>query len=199
VRVLGIIPARGGSKGIPRKNLALIAGRPLIAYTIDAAKQATRLTELIVSTDDQEIADVARTLGVEVPFIRPAELAQDDTPTVAVVQHACKFLLEMNRHYDAICILQPTSPQRSEKLIDECVRKFRDSDADSLVTVVRVPQQYNPMWVYWKRGQDELELVTGGIEPIPRRQMLPSAFIRDGRVYLARTAAIQSQGSLYGG
>src|SRR3989344_1993183 len=120
--ILGIITARGGSKGIPRKNIKDLCGKPLIAYTIEAAKDSGVFSRLIISTDDQEIADVAKQYGAELPFMRPAELAQDATPHVPVLQHAVSWLRD-NEHFfpDYVMILQPTSPMRQDFHIKEAV------------------------------------------------------------------------------
>jgi CMP-N,N'-diacetyllegionaminic acid synthase len=136
VDVLGLIPARGGSKGIPGKNLALVAGRPLLEWTIDAARAARELTRVVVSTDDGEIARVAA--GVDV-LRRPPELARDDTPMLDVVHHAIAELAP-----DVIVVLQPTSPLRGARHIDEAVRLLRETDADCVVSVVEVPHRYRP-------------------------------------------------------
>src|SRR2546423_8592254 len=109
-RVLGIITARGGSKGIPRKNIRFLGAKPLLQYTAEAALSAKRLTRVILSTEDQEIADVGRKCGLDVPFMRPAELALDSTPTLPVLQHAVRELEAAGNRYDAICLLQPTNP-----------------------------------------------------------------------------------------
>src|SRR5258706_10337909 len=122
MEVLGIIPARGGSKGIPRKNLVRLAGRPLIAYTCDAARGSERLTRVIVSTDDDEIAETARGLGVEVPFMRPAHLAADETPMVDVLLDALATLGRVDNYRpDVIVLLQPTSPLRRSAHVDAAV------------------------------------------------------------------------------
>jgi CMP-N,N'-diacetyllegionaminic acid synthase len=133
--VLGLIPARGGSKGIPRKNLAPVAGKPLLAWTIDAARAATELTRVVVSTDDDEIASAA---GVEV-LRRPAELAADETPMLDVVRHAVAELSP-----DVVVLLQPTSPLRRAEHIDAAVRLLLESGADAVVSVVVVPHRYSP-------------------------------------------------------
>jgi CMP-N,N'-diacetyllegionaminic acid synthase len=133
--VLGLIPARGGSKGIPRKNLAPVAGKPLLAWTIDAARAATELTRVVVSTDDDEIASAA---GVEV-LRRPAELAADETPMLDVVRHAVAELSP-----DVLVLLQPTSPLRRAEHIDAALRLLLESGADAVVSVVVVPHRYSP-------------------------------------------------------
>lgn len=198
MKILGVIPARGGSKGVVRKNLAEVHGKPLLAYTIEQAKLADRLDSVVVSTEDQEIAEVAKSLGVEVPFLRPDELAGDATPTIDVLVHLCKTMRERGADYDAICLLQATSPMRRKGLIDDCIERFEQAQVDSLVTICEVPHQFNPSWVFWKDDNQRLELATGGVEPIPRRQLLPPAFIRDGRIYLSRTNTIVDSQSLYG-
>src|SRR5438552_7751137 len=121
LKVIGIIPARGGSKGVPRKNIRPLAGKPLLAYTAEAALAARRLSGVLLSTDDAEIAEAGRQCGLEIPFLRPAELAQDNSPTLPVLQHAVAWLESQGRHYDAICLLQPTSPFRSRGMIDGCI------------------------------------------------------------------------------
>jgi CMP-N-acetylneuraminic acid synthetase len=198
MRVLGIIPARGGSKGVPRKNIKLLCGKPLIAYTIEAAINSKRLTRTIVSTEDQEIADVARSLGADVPFLRPRELADDTTPTLPVVLHALNSLESAGDTYDVVCLLQPTSPLRRADDIDSCIELLENSGADSVVSVLPVPDSYNPRWVYWKSVDGTLTLSTGESEPVMRRQDLSPAFHRDGSVYAVRTKVVVKERSLYG-
>jgi CMP-N-acetylneuraminic acid synthetase len=135
VEVLGLIPARGGSKGIPRKNLAMLAGKPLLAWTVDAARGAQELTRVVVSTDDDEIAAAA---GVDV-LRRPPELAQDDTPMLDVTRHAVAELSP-----DVVVVLQPTSPLRRAKHVDACVRLLLESGADAVLSVVEVPHAFRP-------------------------------------------------------
>jgi N-acylneuraminate cytidylyltransferase len=123
MKLLALIPARGGSKGVPRKNIKLLNGKPLVAWTIDAAKQATCINKIVVTTEDKEIAAIAQQLGAEVPFMRPAELAADDTPGIAPVLHAIELLPE----FDWVLLLQPTSPLRSvidiEGIVNLCLER----------------------------------------------------------------------------
>ena len=196
-KVLGIITARGGSKGIPRKNLAMLLGKPLLQYTAEAALAASTLSDTILSTDDEEIAEVGRRCGLEVPFMRPNELARDDSPTLPVMQHAVNFLQNLGRDYEAVCLLQPTSPLRSAEHIDACVRMLFVESADAVMTVLPVPHQYNPRWVYFQEN-GTLRLSTGETEPIPRRQELPPAFHREGSVYVVRSDVLLGKNSLYG-
>lgn len=198
MRVLGLIPARGGSKGVPRKNVRLLGGKPLIEYTVEAALRAGRVNRVLVSTEDAEIASVAKSLGAEVPFLRPASLAQDDTPMLPVITHATEAVIAEGWVPDVICLLQPTFPFRRPEAIDACIELLEAQAADCVITVHRVPAHFNPHWVYFERPDGCLQLSTGESEPIPRRQALPPAFYRSGAVYVTRTATITKHGSLYG-
>src|SRR5262249_36192083 len=153
MRILGLIPARGGSKGVPRKNIKLLCGRPLLAYTVEAALSSSFLSRVILSTEDEEIARVAQRFGVEVPFLRPQDLARDETPMLPVAQHALRFLEERDERFDALCLLQPTNPLRSAEDIDACIQLLETSHADAVVTTLRVPAEHNPHWVYFKDAQ----------------------------------------------
>jgi len=198
MRVLGLIPARGGSKGVPRKNIRPLAGRPLLCYTADAALSARTLTRVIVSTDDGEIAHVAIACGLDVPFVRPDELARDDTPTLPVVQHALRAVEATDGAYDAVCLLQPTNPLRTADDIDGCVGLLQETGADSAVTVLPIPAEHNPHWAYFRTAEGELHLSTGEAQPIARRQELPAAYHREGSVYVTRRAVLLTGNSLYG-
>jgi CMP-N,N'-diacetyllegionaminic acid synthase len=198
MRTLGLVPARGGSKGVPRKNVRPLCGKPLLEYTAEAALGARRLSRVVLSTDDPVIADVGRRCGLEVPFLRPAELARDDSPTLPVVQHALDFFARRHETFDAVCILQPTTPLRPPEYIDECIELLEESGADAVVTIVPVPPEHNPHWVYFRREDGRIELSTGEATPIPRRQDLPPAFRREGSVYVTRTEVVTRAGSLFG-
>jgi CMP-N-acetylneuraminic acid synthetase len=195
-RVLGVIPARGGSKGVPGKNLMPIGGRPLLAYTADAAMASRRLTRVIVSTDDEGIARTARALGLDVPFMRPADLSQDITPMLPVLQHAARMMAAAGDAPDAIVLLQPTSPLRQAAHIDAAVDLLIASGADSVVTVVEVPHQFNPVSVMALDG-DRLRPFLPG-PPILRRQDKPRVFARNGPAVLAVRTSVLERGSLYG-
>lgn len=198
MHVLGLIPARGGSKGVARKNARKLCGKPLVQWTIEAALNTCTLSRVVVSTDDEEIATIARACGADIPFMRPPELARDDTPTFPVVQHALEALAKCGEEFDAVCLLQPTSPFRRPSDIDHCVELLAMSGADSVVSVRRVPSEYNPYWVYFRMPEGTLELSMGGTEPIPRRQLLPPAFHRDGTIYVTRREIILRENNLYG-
>ncbi len=198
LRVLGLIPARGGSKGVPGKNTRLLDGKPLLAYTAEAAFMARRLTRVILSTDDEEIAGIGRSLGLEVPFMRPADLSGDDTPMLPVVQHALGAVEAAGAEFDAVCLLQPTTPFRRGEDIDGCIGLLESRGADAVMTVLPVPVTYNPHWVYFSDGDGSLRLATGERAPVPRRQALPPAFHREGSVYVTRRDVVMKRNSLYG-
>jgi len=198
MRILGIIPARGGSKGVPKKNIKLLGGKPLIAYTIEAAKNAKGLTRLILSSDNDEIIKIARDYGLEVPFKRPENLAIDESPTNLTVIHALEYFKEKGIEFDAVCLLQVTNPFRTSEFIDKAIEKFKMAQTDSLVSVLEVPHEYNPHWVFEKNAKGNLEICTGESEIISRRQDLPISYYRDGSIYIAKTAVILNQKSLYG-
>ena len=198
MKILGIIPARGGSKGVPRKNIKFLGNKPLIAYTINSALESEYLSNFIVSTEDQEIADISVKMGAEVPFLRPLELAGDSAPTLPVLRHALEFFSSKEMLYDAVCILQATSPFRPDGLIDFCIEKFMTSGADTLITVRKVPDHYNPHWVFEEKEDDLYEISTGEKRIIPRRQQLPDTFFRDGMIYLVKSELILQENTLFG-
>ncbi|EIA10411.1 cytidylyltransferase domain-containing protein [Flavobacterium frigoris] len=197
MRILAIIPARGGTKGVPGKNIKVLGGKPLIAYTIESALQSALLTTVIVSTDSLEIMEIAQQWKAEVPFQRPPELAEDDTASLAVVQHALGFYEEKGEVFDAVCLLQPTSPFREGGGIDAAIQQFMLSNADALVSVLPVPHEFNPHWTFETNDKGFLKIATGENELITRRQELPKAFHRDGSIYITKIETIK-KGSLYG-
>jgi CMP-N-acetylneuraminic acid synthetase len=196
--VLGLIPARGGSRGVPNKNIRPLCGKPLLQYTAEAALAARHLTRVILSTEDDEIADVGRQCNLEVLFRRPAELARDETPMLPVVKHALAFMEELGEQLDAVCLLQPTNPLRRSEDIDACIELIDSSKADAVISVLPVPAEHNPHWVYFADESGVLRLSTGESEPIPRRQDLPCAFHREGSVYVTRRRVLLEHGNLYG-
>jgi N-acylneuraminate cytidylyltransferase len=151
-----------------------------------------------VSTDDEEIAKIAIESGAEVPFLRPPELATDEAKSIDVVLHALHFLSAHNRHFDAVCLLQPTSPFRQKGFIDECISAFIKQKVDTLISVLPVPHEYNPHWVFEPDNKGLLRIATGDETIIPRRQELPKTFFRDGSIYLTLTNVIKHQHSFFG-
>jgi CMP-N-acetylneuraminic acid synthetase len=196
--VLGLIPARGGSKGIPRKNIRPLCGKPLLQYTADAALASRRLTRVALTTDDDEIARIGEACGLDVPFRRPADLADDATPMLPVVQHALRWFEQHGARFDAVCLLQPTNPLRRTADIDRCIERLDESGADAVITMLRVPDEFNPHWVFFEAPDGTLRLSTGERTPIARRQDLPPALHREGSVYVTRTRVVLEDDSLYG-
>lgn len=201
--VLAIIPARGGSKGIPRKNIRDFAGYPLIAYSIAAASQAQTVTRLIVSTDDEEIAAVARQFGAETPFLRPAEFAQDDSIDLPLFQHALRWLAEHESYRAEVVVqLRPTSPLRPCDCVDRAVKALlAHPDADSVRGVVPAGQNPHKMWRV--SGEDapmrNLLDVPGLAEPYNApRQSLPQIYWQTGHIDAIRTDTILKKGSMSG-
>jgi CMP-N-acetylneuraminic acid synthetase len=188
--VVALIPARGASKGIPRKNLAPLAGRPLLAWTIDAARASNTVTRTVVSTEDEEIAATARALGADV-LTRPLDLAADETPMRDVVAHALQELSGL----DVLVLLQPTSPLRRAHHVDEAVELLLSSGADSVVSVVEVPHRYRPGSLMALRGE---RLVRIGDEADGTRQEKPVVYARNGPAVLA-TRPSRIGADLYGG
>jgi CMP-N,N'-diacetyllegionaminic acid synthase len=198
MRVVGLVPARGGSKGIPRKNARSLAGKPLLAYTAEAASRSRLLSRVILTTEDPELAELGRTCGLEVPFLRPADLAQDETPMLPVVVHALRWLAAHGYAVDAVCLLQPTHPLRRPEDIDMCIDLCDKSGADAVITIMEVPLEFNPCCVYFRSEAGALSLATGGTVPIGRRQDFPPAYCREGSIYVTRRDIVLQQGSLYG-
>ena len=178
--VLAIIPARGGSKGIPRKNIRDLCGKPLLAWTIEEAKKSKYIDRLILSSEDAEIIDVAKTWGCEVPFVRPEKFAQDDTPGIDPVLHAIQMLDEK---YDYVVLLQVTSPLRIVEDIDGCIEWCVKRNAKSCVAVSEVVE--NPYWMYTIASNCKLEKFVDTDVEYTRRQDLPKVFIINGAMYIA--------------
>ncbi|MBU1131457.1 acylneuraminate cytidylyltransferase family protein [Patescibacteria group bacterium] len=180
--ILGVITARGGSKGIPGKNIKLLGGKPLIAYTIEVAKKSKLITHLILSTDDAMIIEVSKKYGIDIPFVRPKELAQDDTKHLPVLQHAVNEMEKrLNIKFDYVIKLQPTSPLRLPKDIDGCIQALTDTDADSSMTMVEVSDNH-PLKM--KKIKDGRVTPFSLQEPegLPR-QFFPKAYKRSGACY----------------
>jgi CMP-N-acetylneuraminic acid synthetase len=194
MKTLGIIPARGGSKAVPRKNIRLVGRKPLIEYSIDAAKGSRLLSRFVVSTDDEEIAVVARKCGCDV-IIRPPELAADDTPMAPVALHALRILQSQGEEFDATAILQPTAPLRTSDDIDLALDLLAQGDCDSVVSVYQVSDQH-PARMY--------KLISGYLMPYEQepanrlRQYLPPVYHRNGAVYVCINKLLEEKGVLLG-
>ena len=195
--VLGIVPARGGSKGVPGKNVRPLAGRTLLDYTARAARESGVLDRVILSTDSPEIADTGRRAGLDVPFMRPATLASDDTPMLPVIQHALESLAREGWSPDMIVLLQPTSPLRRPDHIRDAVTTLRDTKADSVVTVVEIPRHHSPDYVM-RIDEGRLRPFLSEGARITRRQDARPAYWRDGTVYAFWRSTIERFANIYG-
>ena len=192
MRVLGVIPARGGSKGVPNKNIKPLSGRPLIDYTIKAAT-TSNLDRVIVSTDSEEIASIAKELGAEVPFLRPAELADDViSPIYAVLNVLDKVLEDGDEPYDAVMMLQPTTPMRTSADIDEALALLEGTGSDSVISVVDVGATHPARMKYLRDGKLIDPPFCEAYEN-QRRQELEPMYIRNGAIYLTRTAVLREK------
>lgn len=198
MRILGIVPARGGSKGIPRKNLADVCGRPLISWSIEVGKQLLAngvLARCIVSTDDEEIAAVARACGADVPFLRPAEAATDTAKALAYVLHALDALEPADGPYDAVMILQPTSPRRDPAAISEAVARLAASGADSLISCYQ-EDYINELVMYEDEGDGRIRPRHPNHNKGVRRQEHGPTMVRNGAVYVTRVPYLRATGQL---
>lgn len=196
-RVLALIPARSGSKGVPDKNTRLLAGRTLLEYAAAAAANAGVVDRIVLSTDSDRIAAEGRRVGLEVPFVRPAALARDDTPMLPVVEHAVDALRQEGWVADIIVLLQPTSPLRRGAHIRKAVQQLRDSGADSVVTVVELPRHLSPDYVM-RVADGRLEPFLADGKNVTRRQDARPAFVRDGTVYAFWSRTLWETQSIYG-
>jgi CMP-N,N'-diacetyllegionaminic acid synthase len=202
--ILGVVTARAGSKGIPGKNTKLLAGKPLITYTIESAQSSGVFDRLVLSTNDEGAAEIARGLGCEVPFTRPAELCTDDAPHLPVMRHAVAWLRDEQRYEpDWAMILMPTSPFRQPRHIAEAVALANESGADSVVSVDEMPAHFHPLRALTVDGEGWARLYPGD-QPVKRRpvrrQDMPPAWVFNGAIYLFRTSLLFDpvEPSLYG-
>lgn len=193
MEILGIIPARGGSKGVPRKNIRPLNGKPLIAYTIEAAQQATLLHDFMVSTDDEDIAAVAKDYGADVPFLRPAELATDTARSIDAVIHV---LQNMPKAYTHVLLLQPTCPLRGPQDIDDAIRLYQELDTDSLISVYK-PESAHPYYMYMVEDHVMTPLIPDDQKP-HHRQSNPPVYMLNGAIYLTDRQVILQKQSFYG-
>lgn len=192
MNVLGIIPARGGSKRVSQKNIKALGSKPLIAYTIEAAKMAQNLSDFIVSTDCELIAEVSLNLGASVPFIRPSELAEDNTSDRPVLIHALKHYLANNPgEIDAVCLLRPTSPFRTSQSIDKGIELLVTSEADSVRSMTKVEGVHHPYWMFKSKNGLAENVVPGvSIDEYYQSQLLPPVYRLNGCVDIIKTEVL---------
>ncbi len=197
--VIAIIPARGGSKGIPRKNIKLLNGEPLISYTINAAKQSKHINRIVVSTEDTEIKEVAQRYGAEV-IDRPEDLAQDNTPTLPVLQHTVKNL---NSQIKLIVLLQPTAQFQKAEEIDEAIETVLNGNWDSLISLSPTPKHFNPIWQKTLTEEGQVLNISNNT-PIDddkkstRRQDLKQTYWKNGQIYIMTPETLMEKNSLFG-
>jgi len=196
-RVLGLVPARGGSKGIPGKNVRPLLGRTLLDYTARAAMESGVIDRLVLSTDDAAIAAAGEHAGLAVPFLRPPDLAADDTPMLPVIEHAVGFLEATGWSPEIVVLLQPTSPLRRPAHVRAAVERLRSSVADSVVTVIELPRHLSPDYVMRVDEGRLVPFLPQGAA-VTRRQDARAAFVRDGTVYAFWRRTLRETGSLYG-
>jgi len=196
-KTIAIIPARGGSKGAPRKNIRPLAGKPLIAYSIEVAKQSKYIDKIFVSTEDKEIAKLAEKYGAEV-ITRPSELARDDTPDLPVFQHAIRTLKENENYLPEIVVnLRPTCPLRSVNDVDNAIKKILEQDCDSVRSVKEVTQ--HPYWMFEVKKDDLKNFIKDiDFNKYYQRQLLPNLYIVNGAVDVMKTDIIINKNELYG-
>ncbi len=196
-KVLSIIPARGGSKGLPRKNVLPLGGKPVISWTIDAALKSRTLSSVIVTTDDSEIASIAENAGAELPFMRPNELASDTAPMVDTVIHALLAFEHIKRQtFEAVALLQPTCPLRTPRDIDGSVELLYKTGADSVITVHKVDSAH-PYYMY-RLKDGAPEHIMAPPSGLTRRQDYEDIYLRNGLVYVTRREVLLEQKSFYG-
>lgn len=196
-KFLALVLARGGSKGIPKKNIKLLGGKPLLAYTIEAAKASRYLDRVILSTEDQEIAETGRRYGAEVPFMRPAELATDQASSIDTIIHALNWLRDTEGYLpDYTVLLQPTSPFRTAADIDGAIEKLLQCGAASLVSLCEADA--HPFWLK-KIVDDRVVPFTEEGAGITRRQDLPAVYNLNGAIYIAETELMIREKTFYVG
>ncbi len=196
LRILGLIPARGGSKGVPDKNIRSFGGSSLIQIAHQTAIASKMLDRVILSTDSAEIAELGLSCGMDVPFIRPGEFATDQAPMIGVVQHALSVLQKAGDSYDAVFLLQPTSPLRRLHHITSAVDLLMDND--SVCSVVPIPITHCPHYVMKIDVNGNLDFFLPDSQSILRRQDVPKAYTREGTVFLASVEVLNKTGSFYG-
>lgn len=197
--MLAVIPARGGSKGILGKNIKLLGGKPLIQYTLEVAKKSKLIDKIVISTDSVEISDFCNNYGVAVPSLRPSHLASDESPTIDTILYLIDQFDKDDIIVENIILLQPTTPFRTIEFVERAINQYYEREVDSLVSVLKVPDKYNPYWVY-QEGHDKnlINLVLKENTIIARRQDLPVSYIRSGEIYIFNCKMCKEFKSLYG-
>jgi CMP-N-acetylneuraminic acid synthetase len=197
-RILAVIPARGGSKAVPRKNIKPVLGKPLIAYSIEVGLQSELLDKLIVSSDDEEIIEISKKYGAEVPFVRPKDLGLDTIPMVPVLKHAVEFMESLDKtRYDYIILLQPTDPLRIVEDVDNVIKKLVDTDADSVISLCQV-DSVHPILMKKIENDKILPYCIEEKEGTRRQDYKPDAYMRNGAIYAVSRDVLMEKGSIWG-
>lgn len=195
MKVLFIIPARSGSKGIPHKNIKVLGGKPLIGYAIDCARAFVPDSDICVSTDGQEIIDIVKQYGLEVPFVRPDKLASDHSGTYEVLLHAIQYYQDRGLTYDAIVLLQPTSPFREKEDVKACLEKYKEGKYEMVVSVKEAAT--NPYYACFEPDEDGYLHHSKGDGTIIRRQDAPKVYEYNGAVYVMSVQALLTKSYLH--
>lgn len=195
--VLAVVPARSGSKGVPGKNVLPLAGRTLVERAADAARDSGVVDRCVLSTDSEQIAEIGRRAGIDVPFLRPAQLAGDETPMQPVIEHALLALEQDGYQPDVILVLQPTAPLRTGAQLRDAVSLLASTGADSVVSVVEIPRHFTPHYAMRIDGARLRPFLPEGAS-VTRRQDAEPAYSRDGTVYAVRRDVVVLQHDLYG-
>lgn len=195
-KVLALIPARSGSKGLPGKNIRILHQKPLIAWSIEAAKNSFYIDDLLVSTDSQKIADIAIKYGAEAPFLRPSELASDNASSIDVILHAVDWLAAQNRCYEIVVLLEPTSPLREPEDINRCLEMMQENRVSSVVSVSQV-ENMHPMFLFHMGEEKKLHPYSQKQPNSVRRQDIKPLFFLDGSVYCSEIDALKARKGFY--
>ena len=194
-KLLGFITARGGSKRLPNKNILELAGKPLIAWTIEAALDSKYIDRVIVSTDDEKIANISQKYGADVPFMRPAELSTDTATSIDVIEHGLNTLAESGDNYDYITLLQPTSPLRTSRHIDESVNIFLEKNANSVISVTET--SHSPLWANEIPESGSMKGFLRDDVKNKRSQDLPIYYQLNGAIYISKISSLLNERSFF--
>ena len=197
IKVLGLINARGGSKGVPRKNIKLLCGKPLIAWSIEAGLNSKYVNKLVVSTDDSEIAEISRKYGADVPFLRPKELASDNSLQIDAIKHAIHFLEESGHYFDIILLLQPTTPLRKTADIDCSLKLLFEENADTVISITDVGGRHPATCYKPYKAKQIVPYIESNMRGVLRQEFDP-IYWRNGAIYATKRNIIIHNNSLYG-
>ena len=194
-KIIAIIPARGGSKGLPRKNIRLLSGKPLIAYSIEVALQSKYIDKVVVSTDDEEIAGISKDYGAEVPFLRPKELSMDDSPTIDTILHVIDWFENKNEFFDIVILLQPTSPLKTINNINEAIKLFLNNK--NVLSLVSIKENEHPPFWSFKTENNFIKPLFESEYFNKRRQELPKSYMPNGAIFISYIDTLKEYKTFY--